>query len=118
MKLFADRGWEAIIADDLVGNALALTSLVVGLIMGGVGVAIAQTSNLFDAAGGDITAVSFFIGFIVGLAISSVMLSTVASGVNTVVVMFADSPAEFESNHPELSQKMRETYRQFYPGSV
>ena len=92
MQLFADRGWEAIIADDLVGNALGLTSLVVGLVMGGVGVAIARTSDFFDSAGGNATAVSFFIGFIVGAAVASVMLSTVASGVNTVIVMFADSP--------------------------
>mmetsp|Transcript_51375 Transcript_51375/g.124026 ORF Transcript_51375/g.124026 Transcript_51375/m.124026 type:complete len:480 (+) Transcript_51375:221-1660(+) len=118
MQLFADRGWEAIIADDLVGNALMLTSLVVGLTMGGIGVAIDRTTDFFETAGGNATAVSFFIGFIVGTAIASVMLSTVASGVNTVIVMFADSPAEFERNHPELSQKMRETYRNFYPGSV
>merc|ERR1712232_1500775 len=37
MKLFHDRGWEAIIADDLISNALFLVSLIVGLVSGGVG---------------------------------------------------------------------------------
>ncbi len=117
-QLFADRGWEAIIADDLVGNALLLTSIIVGGIIGAVGMLLSATTPFFDDAGDTALGVSFFIGFIVGLSVCSILLSTVASGVNTVVVMFADAPREFESNHPELSAKMRETWNKFYPGSV
>ena len=38
MQLFADRGWEAIIADDLVGSAIFLVCIMIGTIAGGVGV--------------------------------------------------------------------------------
>jgi len=45
----------------------------------------------------------------------SILMSTIASAVNTVIVCFAEGPAEFEANHPELSRKMRETWISFYP---
>jgi hypothetical protein len=57
----------------------------------------------------------FRLGFIVGLVLTSILMSTIASAVNTVIVCFAEGPAEFEANHPELSAKMRETWLQFYP---
>ncbi|KAG7353782.1 plasma-membrane choline transporter family protein [Nitzschia inconspicua] len=117
-QLFADRGWDAVIADDLVGNALLLTSIIVGGLVGVLGIVLSASTAFFEEAGEAATGVAFFLGFIVGLSICSILLSTIASGVNTVIVMFADAPREFESNHPELSAKMRETWRQFYPGSV
>mmetsp|Transcript_21220 Transcript_21220/g.43355 ORF Transcript_21220/g.43355 Transcript_21220/m.43355 type:complete len:104 (-) Transcript_21220:63-374(-) len=55
------------------------------------------------------------LGFIVGLVLTSILMSTIASAVNTVIVCFAEGPAEFEANHPELSRKMRETWISFYP---
>jgi hypothetical protein len=113
--LFQDRGWEAIIADDLVGNALLLTSIIVGGIIGAVGMLLSTFTGFFETAGSAELGFAFFLGFIVGLSVCSILLSTVASGVNTVTVMFADAPREFEANYPELSQKMRATWRQFYP---
>jgi len=43
------------------------------------------------------------------------MLSLVDSSVNTVVVCFAEGPAEFEQNHPKLSSEMREAWMKVYP---
>ena len=115
MQLFADRGWDAVIADDLVGNAIFLTSVVAGLFIGAIGVGYASANSSFsDLAGGSGWA-AFLIGLLAGLCICSILLSTVASGVNTVIVMFADAPREFQANHPELSQKMTSTWNQFYP---
>ena len=72
----------------------------------------------FEDAGGNDKAVAFSIGFVVGLAVCSILLSTVASGVNTVIVMFADAPADLQQNYPEISQKMRTIWSEIYPGSV
>ena len=47
--------------------------------------------------------------------VSAVMFSVVDSSVNTVIVCFAEGPAEFETNHPELSEEMREGWRKVYP---
>ena len=118
MQLFANRGWEAIIADDLVGGAIFLLCVIIGLIIGGVGVGYAAANPNFGQITGQSVWVAFFIGLIAGLVICSILLSTVSSAVNTVIVMFADAPQEFQQNHPELSQKMRETWQQFYPSSM
>jgi hypothetical protein len=43
------------------------------------------------------------------------LMSVVGSAVNTVIVCFAESPAEFEQNHPHLSAEMRGAWRQAWP---
>lgn len=118
MQLFKNRGWEAIIADDLVGGAIFLMCIMVSLIIGGLSVALTAIGfPLFNSVTSS-TITAFFIGFIPSLLISLILLSTISSGVNTVIVMFAEAPAEFENNHPELSAKMRAEWQKFYPGSV
>lgn len=118
MQLFADRGWEAIIADDLVGGAIGLMCVIIGLIIGGVGVGYAKWDPTFNELAQNSGVIAFFIGLLAGLIICSILLSTISSAVNTVIVMFADAPQEFQTNHPELSAKMRETWQQFYPSSI
>jgi membrane-anchored glycerophosphoryl diester phosphodiesterase (GDPDase) len=117
-ELFQNRGWEAVIADDLVGNALFLVSVMVGGLMGAVGLIIETTSDLFEDAGGNSKLIAFILGFVVGLIITSIFMSTIASGVNAVIVLFAEGPNEFQQNHPELSNKMRQVWSEVYPGSV
>jgi Plasma-membrane choline transporter len=107
-----------VIADDLVGNVLFLISLLVGGVMGGIGLLIGSQSGLLDSAGGNTKVISFILGFLIGLVITSILMSTIASGVNTIIVLFAEAPGEFQHNHPELSNKMRAVWSQVYPGSV
>lgn len=117
-ELFQNRGWEAVIADDLVGNTLLLISVMVGGLMGAIGLILETTSDLFEDAGGDSEIVAFVLGFVVGLIITSILLSTIGSGVNAVIVLFAEGPNEFQQNHPELSNRMRQVWNEVYPGSV
>ena len=42
-------------------------------------------------------------------------MSVVGAGVNTVIVCYAESPAEFEANHPQLSSEMRAAWHQAWP---
>ena len=118
IELFKNRGWEAIIADDLVGNVLFLISLLVGLVMGGIGLLTEEFGNLLDESAGNNRVIAFFLGFLVGLVITSILMSTIASGVNTVIVLFAEAPREFQANHPELSRQMIDAWNLVYPGSV
>jgi len=118
--LFKNRGWEAIIADDLIQNVFFFLSLSVGGVCAGIGYAINENSfgDLFNNApntGLSVQATNATLGFIIGLVLSSILLSTIGSAVNAVIVCFAEGPAEFEANHPELSRKMRETWLHFYP---
>eukprot|EP00586_Coscinodiscus_wailesii_P004923 CAMPEP_0172487548 /NCGR_PEP_ID=MMETSP1066-20121228/16697_1 /TAXON_ID=671091 /ORGANISM="Coscinodiscus wailesii, Strain CCMP2513" /LENGTH=486 /DNA_ID=CAMNT_0013254241 /DNA_START=73 /DNA_END=1533 /DNA_ORIENTATION=+ len=111
VNLFKAKGFETIITDDLVNNALSMVCLVVGLLTGLVG----MIPTLTDETSGSLMIGYFFIGFIVGLVISSIMLSVVGSSVDTVIVCFAEDPAVFKINHPELSQEMTEAWKEVYP---
>merc|ERR1712038_562320 len=126
MQLFRDRGWEAVIADDIVSTVLALVSLVCGLITAGIGILIGETSGWFVefAAGfeedGDLVVRIFcgLLGFIIGLALCAIIMGVISSSVNATIVLFAEAPAEFESNYPELSQQMRTAYIEANPGCM
>jgi hypothetical protein len=116
--LFKNRGWEAIIADDLIGNVLMLVSLIVGGIVGVIAIVIERTSDLFKEAGGNSVVVAFILGFIIGLVICSIALSTIGSAVNAIIVLFAEAPADFARNYPDLSRRMTQIWSEVYPGSV
>jgi hypothetical protein len=118
ITLFKNRGWEAIIADDLVGNTLFLMSVIVGGLSGIVGLLLDVTTDYFATAPGNTRLVAFLLGFTVGIVLCSIILSTVSSGVNTVIVLFAEAPAEFQQNYPELSNRMRETWQAAFPGCL
>jgi hypothetical protein len=118
ITLFKNRGWEAIIADDLISNVFFFISLCVGGLCAAFGLIFEQTNpEWFENApiSTNVGAQCAGLGFVVGLVLTSIMMSTIASAVNTVIVCFAEGPAEFEANHPELSRKMRETWLAFYP---
>jgi hypothetical protein len=59
ITLFKNRGWDAIIADDLIGNVLFLVSIIVGAITGVIGIIIEASSDFFEEAGGDSVGISF-----------------------------------------------------------
>lgn len=86
--------------------------------MGAVCLVFAKTTDWFENADTSDEAAAFILGFIVGLAVCSVLLSTVASAVNAVLVLFADAPAELQQNYPEISRNMRQVWSEIYPGSV
>jgi len=117
IQLFKDRGWEAIIADDLVGMVLFMVSLIVGLVTGGIAMLFETNTDWFDGWPYDHAKwVAFAVGFVVGLVLCSILMSVIASSVNSTIVLFAEGPAEFEKNHPELSAEMREAWQSAHPG--
>lgn len=116
MTLFQNKGWTVIITDDLAENVLFMISVGIGLITGLIGLILASLDqNLFanfeDASP---TTIGFGIGLLIGILLSSIMMGTVASAVNTIIVCFAEAPREFEINHPELSISLREAWRAAY----
>ena len=104
-----------------MSNTLLLVSLIAGAIIGSIGILIQVSTNIFDEAdlqNTNVKAYVFVLGFFIGLVITSILMSVIGSGVNTVIVLFAEAPAEFQQNYPELSRKMREVWSTIYPGSV
>lgn len=117
VTLFRNKGWTAIINDNLADMVLFMISVMIGLFTGFVGFVVASLDqNIFaqfgfDSPGG----VGFMFGFFIGMILSSIMLGVVSSAVGTCIVCFAESPAEFEQNHPELSLQMRSAWRSAWP---
>jgi len=117
MTLFQHKGWDVIITDNLVDNVLFMVSLVIGLVTGFLGMLISGLDkNLLAGLGYEnVEAIGFIIGMVVGFVMGSILMSVVSSAVNTVIVCFAEAPNEFQNNHPELSNEMRETWRAAWP---
>jgi hypothetical protein len=111
VNLFQSRGWTAIIADSLVDTVLMTVSACVGVLTGIVGVIASSAMQL----GSETLVIAFVIGMMVGFVACSTLFGLISSGVNAVIVLFAESPAEFAANHPQLSQEMLEAWRKAYP---
>mmetsp|Transcript_2930 Transcript_2930/g.6322 ORF Transcript_2930/g.6322 Transcript_2930/m.6322 type:complete len:546 (+) Transcript_2930:42-1679(+) len=115
VDLFRQRGWTTIINDHLVTRALALVSIVIGAMTGCMGIALGSVTNWMSDFGDAALPLSFFVPFMCGLALSVVLLSVVGSAVDTVIVSFAESPLEFERNHPGLYTQMARAWRLAFP---
>lgn len=116
ITLFKDRGWEIIIADNLVDNTLSLVSLLFAALMGCFGLVLESTTPWFEGFEEKLAKpIAFLFAFVVGAVVCNIVLSVVSSAVDTAIVLFAEAPAEFESNHPKLSAKMRAAYMAIYP---
>ena len=46
------------------------------------------------------------------------MMSVVQGGMNTLIVCFADSPAQLEENHPELTREIVQAWAQAFPDTI
>merc|ERR1712127_428839 len=114
-SLFQARGWNVVIADDLVGGVLGLVTFITGLLSGVIALILEAYTDWFVDAGDEAGVIAFILGFLIGLVLSSVMFNVIASGVNSTIVLYAEAPAELQSNHPDLSREMRNAYLEAYP---
>lgn len=115
ISLFKSRGWTTIITDTLAQSVLSLVSVGVGLITGITSLIISYTHGMVFGDELGASAAAFFIGFTTGLVLTSTLLSLVSAAVNTVIVCYADAPAEFRVNHPKLSDDMHAGWAAAWP---
>mmetsp|Transcript_21216 Transcript_21216/g.27400 ORF Transcript_21216/g.27400 Transcript_21216/m.27400 type:complete len:502 (-) Transcript_21216:1243-2748(-) len=113
MQLFISRGWTAIITDTMLDTVLFMVSLGVALIIGVLSMAIGAT--LVNNPDSNTMGAAFILGLLIGYGICATLFSIVSSAVNTVIVCYAESPNEFQANHPVLSENMRQSWRQAWP---
>jgi len=117
-ELFDRRGWSKIVSDDLIPNVLLMTSLVLGGVTGCFAFAMQHIDQFQIVSLGEPSMVSFWLGFVNGLVLTSVLFGVISSSVNTVIVCFAGSPVDFDTNHPILSDQMRVAWREVWPGAL
>ena len=92
ISLFKTRGWQTIIADNLVGRLLGIMSLTIGLLTGVLTLSAAFLVEEFEAKEGmqGWMAIGFVVGFFVGLILSGVFLNLILSAVDSIVVCYAE----------------------------
>lgn len=130
IQLFQQKGWTTVIADDLIGRVLLMLGVAVGALTGFAGMLLATVSpNLLavisvvgdngggggDDGGSSALFLGLLIGFLVGLVVCNILMGVVGSAADTVIVCFAESPAEFEANHPGLSHELRKAWIEAWP---
>jgi len=105
---------QVIITDDLVDNVLFMMSVLIGLI-GGLAGLFMGSDAMSNAGVEEPGMMAFGMGFLMGYLFASIALGVVASAVNTVIVCYCEAPAEFQQNHPQLSNEMRTAWTSAWP---
>jgi len=102
MELFRQKGWTAIINEDLVHMALAFGAMIAGLLIGGV--AAAYAALVLD---NDNYAVYGSMGLVFGFFMTWVVLHTITSAITTIFVIWVDEPGVMAMNRPEEAHKLQ-----------
>ena len=114
--LFRQRGWTAIINDQLVYRVLTLIGLVIGCLTGLFGVLLNKATGWANASvGADAHGTIFMLSSVLGWSLAMVVMGVVQSAVDTIIVSLAEAPQEFQMHHPALSQQVMTAWRQVYP---
>jgi hypothetical protein len=119
MELFQARGWTTIITDNLIHRSLSLVSIVIGALSGVIGMLLAKatgwTSTIFGSSSSSSDGIVFSVCFLIGVSMAFILMSVVLSAVDTVIVAFAEAPAEFNTHHPALYNNMIEKWKLVFP---
>ena len=113
MRLFEDRGWTAIINDDLVGPALKIASLAPAVLA-----ALAGAGLTFLSVGPNqsiVVLIAAILSFIVGMCMATIMTGVITSAVRTVFVCFALNPAALAQSHPAEFNELVAAWNKFHP---
>lgn len=95
----------------LIDTVLLMVSICVGVITGIIAAIVGSVMH----QDGTIIGGAFIIGMIIGFVLCNTMFGLISSAVNTVIVCFAEAPADFQHNHPVLSSQMIVAWRVAYP---
>jgi len=109
INLFKTRGWQTIIADNLVNRLLGIMALTIGLLTGVCTLFAAFVVEEFESQNGWMP-YGFVVGFFVGLTLSCIFMGLLSSAVDAIIVLFAEAPAELMDSHPMIAQEMSQTW--------
>lgn len=118
MDLFNNRGWTAVINDDLTSSALSFGALGVGIVTCCIGLLMVHFSPVeWFSALGDRTAVygaMALVGFMVGISMAMILAQVIIAALHTIFVCFAEDPVAFNRNHPKEYDDLVAGWRQFH----
>ncbi|KAI9332641.1 plasma-membrane choline transporter-domain-containing protein [Pilaira anomala] len=111
-----DRGIEAMINDNLIGNVLFMGGLLVGVLCGLLGYIYLKASQPVYNQDGGMTPVVVMMCFLIGSSMFSTIATVISSGVATTFVCLAEDPEALRRSKPELFEKIRETWPRIAQG--
>ncbi|KAI8076284.1 plasma-membrane choline transporter-domain-containing protein [Thamnidium elegans] len=114
--MIKDRGIEAMINDNLIGNVLFMGGLLVGVLCGLLGFIYLQLSRPVYNQDGGMTPVVIMMCFLIGSSMFSTIATVISSGVATTFVCLAEDPEALRRSKPELFEKIRETWPRIAQG--
>ncbi|RIA90683.1 plasma-membrane choline transporter-domain-containing protein [Glomus cerebriforme] len=113
-RLIKDRGVEAIINDNLIGNVLAMGAIFIGALCALFGfgyihlfLKITDGTTIFI-----LVIISFFLGFMMTVVITDV----IDSGVTTTFVALAEDPNALKRTKPQLFERIRREWPRVVQG--
>ncbi|KAK1929904.1 Protein PNS1 [Phytophthora citrophthora] len=115
-KLFAAKGWSAIVNDDLTGNVFWLGNIIIGAVTAYIGVQIVDSTDSARLA--MFSHPHVFIGFFcffVGYGINNLFMSVVASAVTTIFVLWAEDPHGWQLTRPKHYETLHKAWLKIYP---
>eukprot|EP00529_Nitzschia_sp_RCC80_P015534 CAMPEP_0113489562 /NCGR_PEP_ID=MMETSP0014_2-20120614/26592_1 /TAXON_ID=2857 /ORGANISM="Nitzschia sp." /LENGTH=696 /DNA_ID=CAMNT_0000383301 /DNA_START=46 /DNA_END=2136 /DNA_ORIENTATION=+ /assembly_acc=CAM_ASM_000159 len=124
LELFQARGWNTIITDDLIHRTISMVSIAIGAMAGLFGMLTARatgwataalTADGIDSNSTDGMNMVFLACFLIGFSLAGILMSTVLSATDAVIVCLAEAPQPFQENHPGLASDMIQKWRAVYP---
>jgi hypothetical protein len=108
--MIKDRGIDALVNECLIGPVLSMGATFVGYSCGFLAyLYMTYTHPAYNADGAYTPVVTAF-AFLIGLQVCNIFTTPISSGVDTIFVAAAWDPQVMITDHPELYQKMVQTY--------
>mmetsp|Transcript_13092 Transcript_13092/g.12687 ORF Transcript_13092/g.12687 Transcript_13092/m.12687 type:complete len:707 (+) Transcript_13092:119-2239(+) len=114
VKMFSDRGWSALLNDDIIDGVLLAGHIMGGIICMLIGYAYSKMVNVTAVNTTMLTSLGFFSGFLM----FTLTMKVVSSAVATVYVCFAENPTIFEETHPALYRELNDAWSDLSRGGT
>ncbi|KAI8381023.1 plasma-membrane choline transporter-domain-containing protein [Radiomyces spectabilis] len=115
-SLMQDRGLEALVNDNLIGNVLFMGGLLVGVLCSLLGFIYLEVARPAYNASGNMVPIVVLVCFLIGASMFSSIATVISSGVATTFVCLAEDPEALRRSQPALYEKIRETWPQVVQG--
>lgn len=111
ISLFYDRGWNAVMNDDILAYVFFLAKLFVGIICTLFTFIYISSKNISSVNG----TLLMILGYNIGHFMCTVTTNLISSAVATIFICFAEKPDYFRITHPELFNELLDAWKDFYP---
>lgn len=120
MHLFSTRGWEAIINDNLISNALGVGRVAVALVTMIFSLLLSPWfADGLEEGGIENPAIWLALsGLILGFVVGGLLSNLIESAVAAVFVYFAEDPVILQENHPGTHDDLIKPWLQIHPTSL